>query len=123
MPTFSPTSLARLSTCHPDLRRLFTAVIEEVDCTVLCGYRDKEEQEKAFADGTSDAHFGQSPHNVKPSRAVDVIPYPLKSWKDLDAFRRLAEVVKRKADELGIKVKHGAEFKKLPDWPHWELDK
>ena len=47
MPSFSQRSLDRLATCHPDLNRLFTEVVKHFDCTVLCGHRGQEEQDKA----------------------------------------------------------------------------
>lgn len=121
MASFSASSKKHLAGAHPLLQRLFNEVIKEIDCTVLDSQRGKAEQEQAFRRGNSRAHFGQSPHNYAPSVSVDVVPYPL-DWDDLKAFRALAKVVKAKAAALGIKVKHGATFKGLADWPHWELD-
>lgn len=75
MPSFSKTSLDRLNTCHQDLITLFTEVIKYYDCTVVCGHRGEEEQNKAFAEGKSKKKWPNSNHNVKPSEAVDVSPY------------------------------------------------
>lgn len=120
MPSFGPHSKSRLATCHPDLQRLFNEVIKEYDCSVLCGYRGKEEQEKAFAGGFSKARWGQSKHNRKPSLAVDVVPYPI-DWNDVPRFLNFVELVKKKAKELNIKIRCGADFTSIKDYPHFEL--
>lgn len=85
MPSFSPKSLQRLGTCHPDLQTLFNEVIKHFDCTVLFGYRDEADQNQAFAEGKSEKKFPFSKHNSMPSNAADVAPYPLPAWsKTLD---------------------------------------
>ena len=77
MPSFGTKSRERLETCHPDLQTLFNAVIEEVDCSVICGYRNKADQDKAVASGNSKAEYPKGKHNSNPSTAVDVYPYPV----------------------------------------------
>lgn len=71
---FSQTSKNKLATCHQDLQTLFNEVIKYVDCTVVCGYRTKAEQEKAKADGFSKVGYPGT-HSTKPSIAVDVAPF------------------------------------------------
>lgn len=119
MPAFSQKSKERLATCHPDLQRLFNAVILKADCTVLCGHRGQEEQEHAYAMGYSHAKWGQSKHNSVPSMAVDVAPYPV-NWANLKSWKAFAEIVKAEAKALGIRVTHGGDWK-MGDFPHWEL--
>lgn len=53
MPYYSERSKKRLETCHEDLQKLFNEVIKHFDCTILCGHRGQEEQDKAFAEGMS----------------------------------------------------------------------
>jgi peptidoglycan L-alanyl-D-glutamate endopeptidase CwlK len=77
MPKFSPISFTRLSTCHPDLQALFYEVIKTFDCMILEGYRNENDQDKAFMDGKSQLPWPNSKHNKSPSMAVDVTPYPL----------------------------------------------
>lgn len=120
MPDFGVRSKQRLTTCHPELQRLFNEVIKEADCTVLCGYRGKAEQEAAFASGNSKARWGQSKHNRQPSLAADVVPYPV-SWDDIPRFVAFVNLVKKKAKELNINIRCGADFTKLKDYPHFEL--
>lgn len=120
MPTFSQASLQKLNTTHPDLQRLFHEVIKHRDCTVLCGYRGQEEQEQAFREGKSKAHFGQSKHNQQPSRAVDVLPYPI-NWEDLNGIREFAGFVQGVAASMNIQISWGGKFPGFFDGPHFEL--
>ena len=116
----SKTSRQKLNTCHSDLIKLIEAVAETEKCAVICGFRGRYEQEKAYYEGKSKAKWGQSKHNLKPSHAVDVVPVPL-NWEDIPAFEKLGEKIMAKADEMGIKVKWGKYFKGLVDYPHFEL--
>lgn len=116
----SKTSRQKLNTCHSDLIRLIEAVAETEQCAVICGFRGMYEQEQAFLTGKSKAKFGQSKHNLKPSRAVDVVPLPL-NWNDIPAFERLGEKIMTKAEELNIKIRWGRDFTNLKDYPHFEL--
>jgi len=118
---YNKRSTKNLNTCDVKLIFLFMAVIEQIDCSIICGHRGYKEQEKAFNKGTSLAHFGQSKHNSLPSNAVDVLPYPFNGWDDLKQFDRLAEVVKDNAKELGINIKWGGDWSRFADFPHWEL--
>ena len=116
----SKTSRQKLQTCHSDLIRLIEAVAETEKCAVICGFRGRYEQEKAYYTGKSKAKFGQSKHNLKPSQAVDVVPVPL-NWEDIPAFEKLGEKIMAKAEELGIKIRWGRDFTGLKDYPHFEL--
>jgi len=126
MPYFSKISKARLATCHPDLQRLFTEVIKEYDCAILCGYRTEKDQEEAFLNGSSNAHWPDSPHNKKPSIAVDARPCPL-DWGNIDAFLALRNLCELTARNLGISLKPILRFKNVKgqtivDYPHFEID-
>ena len=110
----SKTSRQKLNTCHSDLIRLIEAVAETEKCAVICGFRGRYEQEKAYMAGKSKAKFGQSKHNLQPSLAVDVVPLPL-DWNDIPAFERLGEKIITKAEELNIKIKWGRDFTNLKD--------
>jgi peptidoglycan LD-endopeptidase CwlK len=119
--SFSATSKTRLESCYEDLQRLFNAVLQEQDCSILCGFRGEAEQNAAFASGNSKAKWPQSSHNTSPSLAVDVAPYPI-NWQDLAGFDSFAIIVKRKAVELGIVIYWGGDFKSIVDKPHWSLN-
>ena len=47
MPTFGKRSTTNLNEAHPKLQRVFNEVIKHFDCSVIQGYRLKEEQDKA----------------------------------------------------------------------------
>ncbi len=119
MPQFSPTSQERLATCHPDLIRLFNTVITLTDCSIICGHRDEAAQTAAYELGMSKLKWPNSKHNYTPSRATDVVPYPL-NWQDLEAFKRLALVVKNAATNLGILIEWGGDWT-FRDMPHYQL--
>lgn len=121
MPSFSNKSKERLVTCDQRLQMLCFDAIAIVDFVVLCGYRGKEEQEAAFAAGTSPARWGQSLHNKMPSKAVDLAPYPI-DWNNRERFAELAGVIKAVAYKHNIKIKWGGDFEKFCDMPHFELE-
>lgn len=128
MPKFSKTSIDRLSTCDVRLQQLFYAVVETWDCSIICGRRGKEEQNKAYAKGKSGLRFPESKHNSLPSKAVDVAPYPI-DWNDLGSFYMFAGYVKRVAEEMGIEIRYGGDWdgdkktadQTFNDLPHFEL--
>jgi len=120
MPKFGPRSTRRLRECRPDLQRLFNEVVRHIDCTVLCGYRNEEDQTKAFEQGYSKAKWGQSKHNTLPSNAADVIPYPV-DWDDIERFERFVAQVKFIAVNMNIEIRCGADFTTIRDFPHYEL--
>jgi peptidoglycan L-alanyl-D-glutamate endopeptidase CwlK len=119
-------SKLRLATCDPRLQQLVSAVAADVDAglvpgvsdiSVACGYRGQAEQDAAFERGASTLRWPKSEHNTKPSRAVDVWPYPV-DWtgKGLPAFIALRRAFTAKAKLLGIRIRHISW-----DWPHHEL--
>jgi peptidoglycan L-alanyl-D-glutamate endopeptidase CwlK len=138
MPTFGTTSRARLDTCHPKLQLIFNHVVHNYDCTVLCGHRDKRNQDLVFKAGRSTVSWPSSKHNSFPSKAIDIAPYPI-NWgekgtpkdrqKALARFYHFAGYVKATAEDLGIRLRWGGdwdsdlEFKdqSFDDLPHFEL--
>lgn len=126
MPFYSKISRDRLLSCHEDLQKVFFAVIQIVDCKILCGHRGMEEQNEAVRIGASKLSWPMSRHNTSPSNAVDVVPCPIdwpgwaKDKKPLDEF---AKTVKTEADKLKIKLVWGGDWKTFKDYPHWELEK
>ena len=139
MPKFGQRSLDRLNTCHPDIIKVMNEVIKRVDVTVLFGHRTKEEQFELFRQGRDlvggvwkvtdkskvvtnlDGKTKMSEHNHKPSRAIDIAPYPI-DWKDIDRFKEVANIVKEEADKLGIKLIWGGDWKSMKDYPHFQIE-
>lgn len=120
MPRLSETSVRRLGTCDKRLIALFSSVIREVDCAIICGTRGQEEQDAAFAAGNSQVKWPNSKHNREPSLAVDVAFYPIE-WDNIEKFEQFARVVKRHAEGLGIEVRWGGDWSGWKDRPHWEV--
>jgi hypothetical protein len=85
------------------------------DISVLCGFRDQKEQDEAFKNGASKKRWPDSMHNVLPSMAVDVVPYPV-DWGDMKRFVALRTYALGVARGLGIKIRVISW-----DWPHYEL--
>ena len=128
MPRFSQRSLDRLAECHPDLQAVINEVIEHFDCTVIEGHRGQERQERLLEEGKTKAHFGESKHNVLPSRAVDVAPYPI-DWSDRERFSLFAGHVLAVAAIQGVPLRWGGDWdrdtqvkdNRFDDLPHFEL--
>lgn len=112
-----------LATCDKRLQDMANMMLarSEFDLTVTCGYREEEEQEKAFKDGKSKAHYGQSKHNTFPSKAVDICPYPI-NWDTKDIrWQEMALNAMWCAGKLGFEITWGGSFKSISDKPHLEL--
>lgn len=128
MPHFSKISLKRLETTDEKLQKLFLTVVQTYDCTIVCGFRPKEEQEAAFKAGNSKLRWPNSKHNTYPSKAIDVVPYP-KLWASTKQFYHFAGYVLKTAETLGIKVRWGGDWdsdkdledQSFMDLAHWEL--
>ena len=119
MPAFGTRSALNLARAHPDLQRVLRDAIKYNDFTVICAYRGKADQEAAFKAGNSKARFGQSPHNFKPSLAVDCVPYPL-DWDDIGRFELMGRVIMQSASRLRVPLVWGKTFS-FRDYPHFEL--
>ena len=128
MPRFGKTSKRRLATCHEDLQEIFEEVIKHFDCSVLCGHRGEKDQNKAVASGNSKAVWPKGRHNANPSKAVDVMRYPI-DWKDLERQTLFAGFVLGIANQMGIKLIWGNDWNGdfntkdtgLNDYPHFEI--
>jgi len=125
---FSPASKEHLSGCHDDLIALFTVVILHFDCAVIEGFRNKEDQDKAYKAGVTKLEWPNSKHNKYPARAVDVIPYPI-DWTDLKRMYFFGGFVMGIAKSMGINIRWGGDWdrdtevmdNKFNDLVHFEL--
>jgi hypothetical protein len=145
MPAFGTTSMIRLRTCDPRLQRIFTDVVFRFDCTIICGHRSVEEQQRLYAQGRTvlgkpivthvDGVTKLSMHNHSPSLAVDVVPWAHGKavWGHNETERRLiyhfAGYVRRTAEGLGFGLRWGGDWQNdfdlanqtFFDLPHYEL--
>lgn len=106
---FGARSKRNLSEAHPDLQRLFNAVILIIDCSIIEGFRSEEEQNKAYFSGKSKLGWPDSKHNKRPSLAVDALPYPI-DWNDTKRFYYFAGIVMATAKLIGVKVRWGGDW-------------
>lgn len=118
--TLTAISISRLRTCDIRLQKVVEEVSRRTPIFVLCGFRNKVDQDKAFVEKKSKAPWPKSAHNSTPSMAVDIGPDPL-DYLNLKAFMALAIIVKAVAKEMNIGIRWGGEFKSLKDYVHWEL--
>ena len=125
---FSKRSAANLSQCALPLQALMNKALskQKSDFTVICGHRGEKEQNEAYRSGASKLPFPRSKHNVSPSLAIDVVPYPL-DWKNIASFKELAILIKETWAELtpeekqGYTLSWGGDWNSFKDYPHWEL--
>ena len=131
MPRFGRKSRKNLETCDERLQKVFNEVVRTYDCTVTCGYRGEEDQNKAFEDGRSKVKYPKGKHNSNPSIAVDVYPYPI-NMKNLDRMIHFAGFVLGTAKSMGIDLTWGRDWYSnwflddtnkttFKDYPHFEL--
>lgn len=125
---FGKRSREALSTCHPDLQKVFNEVIKHVDCSVLEGARSIERQKTLVAQGKSKTMKSKHIPKNGVSHAADVIAYPI-DWNDKERNLLFAGFVKGVAAAMGIKIRMGADWdgdfstkdQSFHDLPHFEL--
>lgn len=125
---FGRKSRELLDTCHHDLQAVCERVIRVYDFSVIEGHRNNERQAELFRQGKSKLGPGKSKHNLSPSLAVDVVPYPI-DWSDTERFFLLAGMMFQAAADLGIKLRWGGDWdgdwqhtdQSFHDLPHFEL--
>lgn len=134
MASFGERSRANLEECHEDLQLIFNTVIQIWDCSIIEGYRGKEEQNRYFSEGKSKIKFPDGKHNQRPSMAVDAPPYPI-DWNDVTGFIRYAHFVLGvaaglyAAGKISHKLRWGGDWdrdfdledQRFNDYPHFEL--
>lgn len=106
---------------HSQLEILIAEVSKKQSFKIICSYRSKKDQDKAFKEGRSRAVFGKSPHNYIPALAIDIIPEPFKGWNDFSGFNKILNEFQEVANQKKININLGRDFKKLKDYPHIEL--
>jgi peptidoglycan LD-endopeptidase CwlK len=125
---YSDSSKEKLSTADTRLQDLFNEVIKHVDCTIICGYRNKYDQNKAVAEGASKTPWPTSKHNSTPSKAIDAMPFPI-DWKDTKRNYMFVGIVRGIAMKMEIPIRCGADWdgdmqvtdQTFHDIPHFEL--
>jgi len=114
---YSELSAQRLGTCITELQNLANAMAEDEDCTIICGHRSAAAQNKAFAQGVSEKRYPDSLHNIYPSAALDISPYPI-DWEDKGRFYMFIGRVQAKAVSMNMRIRCGADW----DGDGWTAD-
>tara|TARA_R110002110_G_scaffold152547_1_gene345268 strand:- start:7187 stop:7594 length:408 start_codon:yes stop_codon:yes gene_type:complete len=128
MPRFGRRSKNNLLTCDTRLQKVFDEVIKHVDCSVIEGNRSEERQNRLFKEGKTKVLYPNGRHNASPSRAADVVPYPI-DWNDRERFHLFAGFVLGTARSMGINLRWGGDWNQnfevddnqFDDFPHFEL--
>lgn len=106
----------RLGTCNVAIQTLVLKVIDRWNIAIIFGYRNKADQDKAFAEGKTKLKFPNSKHNSLPSMAIDMVPVELKDkretidWNDRERMHLFAGYVLAVADQMGIKLRWGGDW-------------
>ena len=119
-------SRRRLDKAHPHLQKLVRRAIQitSVDFKVAETLRSPKRQKELVRSGAS--HTLNSRHLPHPvdglSRAVDLVALEQKriSWH-WPHYHRIACAMNQAAEELGIPLEWGGEWKHFPDGPHFQL--
>lgn len=107
---FGETSKRKLSECDENLQRIACVAINGYGFTVICGHRNKDEQNKAYEQGFSMKKYPNSKHNSKPSKAMDIIP-DKGGWNaGREQFILMIGIIKGVALNLGIPIRCGLDF-------------
>lgn len=109
------------------LQLVMTRVRDEVgDLTLVEGFRDEIRQNRMFDLGASQLRWPDGKHNQKPSKAVDMQPYPLpdtedKLWAGLAYLASAAILI---AKEEGVTLRWGGDWNRngsLTDQKFYDL--
>ena len=115
-------SIERLQGVHPDLVRVVERAIDltPVDFTVLEGLRSPERQQTLVASGAS---------QTLNSRHITGHAVDLGAWVDNQVdwswplYAKIANAMKAAANELGVSIVWGGDWRTFKDGPHFELDR
>ena len=119
---FGKRSRQRLEGVHSDLVIVMSTAIyvTDIDFAVLEGVRTVERQEKLVASGASKTM--NSRHLT--GHAVDVAPYVDGEIRwDWPLYDKLSVIIKAAADDCGIQLEWGGDWRSFKDGPHWQLPK
>jgi peptidoglycan LD-endopeptidase CwlK len=122
MRKYSQRSLNNLRGIHPDLRRVIDRALQDspLDFVVIEGLRTVDRQKQLVASGAS--RTMNSRHLT--GHAVDLMPIgPGGPAFDWPLYDQLGPAVKLAADNLGVALDWGGDWKSFRDGPHFELDR
>lgn len=123
-----------LATCDERLQRVFNEAIYYMDIKILEGNRPKTVQDRYYEEGRTKVKWPHGTHNLKPSGAVDAVPFdsnatPNINWEDRERFSFMAGIIIGVGLMMGISIRWGGDWNrdgelddnKFDDLPHFEL--
>jgi len=118
MASFGTKSRENLDQCHWDLQRLMERVVEVRDISIVCGIRNKEDQNRMYDEGKSKVRWPDGKHNVTdPAQladAVDIVPWP-EQYSDPMTMIHVAGIVMGIAAEMKINLRWGGDWNRNAD--------
>lgn len=120
--TLSQRSRDRMKGVHPDLVKVVELAITKttVDFVVTEGLRSVERQRQLYLAGASKTLKGR--HITGHAVDLAALVGGTVRW-DWPLYHKLADAMKAAAQELGVKIVWGGDWKSFPDGPHFELDR
>lgn len=110
---------AKLATAHPTLIAFAHAFrASHPEGHISCSSRSQADQEADFKKGVTKAHWGQSPHDFMPSRALDWFRLTAAAGASFDKWWYEGTLAPAAASEG---LTWGGNFTALTDMPHVEL--
>lgn len=121
----SQKSLIKLDGAHPDLVKVIkrAAALSDIDFTVLEVLRTVARQKELVAKGASKTMKSRHlPGADGKSRAVDIAPLDggQVSWA-WPQYHLLAKIIKQAAQDVGVPIEWGGDWRTFKDGPHWQL--
>ena len=101
------------------LKAILVEAIRLYDFKIICGHRGKLEQDDAFNNNKSQVKWPNSKHNVFPSIAVDLAPYPI-DWNNTDEFVFMCGIIEAIAKQQEVELIFGYRWS-FKDYGHIEL--
>lgn len=138
--TLSKLSLSRLEGVHPKLKTVIKLGITNspYDFMIVQGLRTAEYQNQLYQQGRTkpgkkvtncDGYKYKSNHQAKSDgfgHAIDFAIYNPSidgkiEWDNTSKYKAVADHLKKIAEENGIKIEWGGDWKRFKDYPHIEL--
>jgi len=117
----NPRSEKNLAGVHPKLVSVVrrAADVSDIEFMVIEGLRTIERQKQLVAKGASKTM--NSKHIT--GHAVDLAPMVDGDIRwDWPLYHKLAPIIKQAANDMGVNITWGGDWRSFADGPHWEID-
>lgn len=116
---FGQASRDNLVGVHPDLVLTVSRALlySEVDFKITEGIRDYHRQKQLVAEGKSRTMRSQHLYG----KAIDVMAVGVSDAWDMAHYAKIADAMKKAADEIGVDIQWGGDWVSFKDGPHFEL--